>query len=248
MKRRSSTRIRGFSLLSFALGTILGGFLVFLANLFTISIHDFHSGRISDENFAMMNSIHAARPDRSQASILGTLSSLPPKDHLLIIAVDSRGSCPDSCRFAPLIFPPWVKYQYVNFQNENDLGQLDDVTTHLLILARTNIGNLADYAVKRRQDHNRSVGLWHMADERIFAGEISGESFACLFVLCYNAVCLYLSRLECMLACHLHILKKIVWDVFVSIKASIINLIMSSDTTTRTNIATTRTGIHFMMT
>ena len=104
-------------------------------------------------------------------------------DNLLTIALDSYGSCPENCRFAHLLLPPWVRFRYIAFESEVDLKQQMNLEVHngnqqgnqqhLLIVARTNIIKLGAYAVERKQQTNRSVALFHMADERIHQGEIA---------------------------------------------------------------------------
>eukprot|EP00978_Attheya_sp_CCMP212_P026468 scaffold87164_cov56-Attheya_sp.AAC.1 len=109
----------------------------------------------------------------------GTMNNLPDfpspqvaRDNLLTIAVDRYNSCPEACRFVHVLFPPWVRFRYIDFGDETDLAVSDDSTTHLLILARTNTQKLALYATERRKLHNKTTGLFHMADERIFGKEI----------------------------------------------------------------------------
>lgn len=127
-------------------------------------------------------------------SMLPPALSLPvlSKNHLLTIAIDRKHGCPDACAFAHPIFPSWVQYRYLDFENEIDLNtvileqeqeseeqdnsrrQGGDLNHHVLIIARTNIINIANWAVERRKTNRNSVsiGLWHMADERVYVGEI----------------------------------------------------------------------------
>jgi hypothetical protein len=119
------------------------------------------------------------RPSRLTTSTRSQPNSdeLDPYEHLLTIAIDSRVSCPDNCRFVHLLFPEWVKFRIISFEDETDLAPKDDTTTHLLIVGRTNIVKLSQFAERRRQnEHGMTVGLFHMADERVFFPEIAPYS------------------------------------------------------------------------
>jgi hypothetical protein len=121
------------------------------------------SNKITRKTFGERNNLTPDFPSRQVA-----------QDHLLTIAVDRYHSCPDECRFVHVLLPPWVRFRYIHFQDETDLAVSDDSTTHLLILARTNIIKLGSYVAERKKKNNMSVGLYHMADERIHGGEING--------------------------------------------------------------------------
>lgn len=106
------------------------------------------------------------------------------QSHLLTIAVDNRGSCPDLCTFVHPLLPPWIRYRYIDFHTEKDLAAKIDADEaaadyqyhHILIVARTNIIELANWGIRRRQNSTTkhiSVGLWHNADERVYHGEIN---------------------------------------------------------------------------
>ena len=108
-----------------------------------------------------------------------------PSHPVLTIAVDHRGSCPDKCAFAHKILPPWVRYRYIDFDTEVDLTDMFDNDpieqanpSHVLFVVRTNVINLSKWAVERREKHGVSIGLWHMADERIYGGEIQQPYYA----------------------------------------------------------------------
>lgn len=94
--------------------------------------------------------------------------------HLLTIAIDSRHSCPDLCTFVHPLLPSWVRYRQLHFDSEVDLAEiLKDDHGHVIVVARTNIVNIANWAVERRTNHtNSTTALFHNADERIHKGEI----------------------------------------------------------------------------
>jgi hypothetical protein len=114
--------------------------------------------------------------------LLPTLKSVSPpvrnqndEEHEMIemlIAVDQFGACPEGCSFVHHYLPPWVRFKYISFDKEDMLEEHMKENAHLFILARTNIINLADLAVRWRETTNKTVGLWHMADERNYIGEI----------------------------------------------------------------------------
>eukprot|EP00571_Detonula_confervacea_P011147 CAMPEP_0172309242 /NCGR_PEP_ID=MMETSP1058-20130122/9595_1 /TAXON_ID=83371 /ORGANISM="Detonula confervacea, Strain CCMP 353" /LENGTH=419 /DNA_ID=CAMNT_0013021835 /DNA_START=87 /DNA_END=1346 /DNA_ORIENTATION=+ len=101
--------------------------------------------------------------------------------HLLTIAIDSRHSCPDLCTFVHPLLPSWVRYRQLHFNSEVDLAEiLKDDHGHVIVVARTNIVNIANWAVARRTNHTNTTssdgvpttGLFHNADERFHKGEI----------------------------------------------------------------------------
>lgn len=93
---------------------------------------------------------------------------------MLLIAIDRRNGCPENCILMTTRLPPWVVFRYIDFGTHQDLEWRDDRTSHLLIIARTNIIHLADFSARRRERFpHLSTCLMHMADERIFAGEIT---------------------------------------------------------------------------
>lgn len=132
------------------------------------------------------------KPQQQQQTQHDVIGEIPlDNPHLLTIAVDNRGSCPDLCTWVHTLLPSWVRYRYIDFHTEVDLAAriaTDEATAprayshhHIMIVARTNIINLANWAVERRQNHNTtqphhkqplSIGLWHNADERVYFGEI----------------------------------------------------------------------------
>lgn len=95
---------------------------------------------------------------------------------LLTIAIDSRHSCPDLCTFVHPLLPSWVRYRQLHFDSEVDLAdKLRDDHGHVIVVARTNIINIANWAVARRANYTASTtGLFHNADERFHKGEIAG--------------------------------------------------------------------------
>ncbi|KAL7532697.1 hypothetical protein ACHAXR_004790 [Thalassiosira sp. AJA248-18] len=101
--------------------------------------------------------------------------------HLLTIAIDSRHSCPDLCVFVHPLLPSWVRYRQLHFDSHVDLAEkLRDEHGHVIVVARTNIINIANWAVERRRNSTSpgiivpSTGLFHNADERFHKGEIAG--------------------------------------------------------------------------
>ena len=95
--------------------------------------------------------------------------------HLLTIAIDSRHSCPELCVFVHPLLPSWVRYRQLHFDDEKDLAEkLKDDHGHVVVVARTNIINIANWAVDRRKWEGASTGLFHNADERFHKGEIWG--------------------------------------------------------------------------
>jgi len=101
--------------------------------------------------------------------------------HLLTIAIDSRHSCPGLCLFVHPLLPSWVRYRQLHFDSEVDLAEtLKEEHGHVIVVARTNIVNIGNWAVERRANHTNSTssgvvpttGLFHNADERIHSGEI----------------------------------------------------------------------------
>ena len=125
-----------------------------------------------------------ASDKRRRSTLLPPPSYSQATDHLLTIAVDSYGSCPEKCQFVHTLLPPWVRFRYIGFKDQTDLAGLDDPSTHLLIVGRTNTIQLGIYAHDRKLQHpDRSVGFFHMADERIFAGEIGPAYFQFDYVL-----------------------------------------------------------------
>ena len=119
-------------------------------------------------------------------------SELTQPYELLTIAIDSRHSCPDLCTFVHPLLPSWVRYRQLHFDDEIDLAnKLHDDFGHVIVVARTNIVNIANWAVQRRTTNytntnnkgggliaNTTVrippttGLFHNADERFHKGEI----------------------------------------------------------------------------
>ena len=120
-------------------------------------------------------------------------SELTQPYELLTIAIDSRHSCPDLCTFVHPLLPSWVRYRQLNFDDEIDLAnKLHDDSGHVIVVARTDIVNIANWAVQRRTTNyttntNNSnkggliantvripptTGLFHNADERFHKGEI----------------------------------------------------------------------------
>ena len=99
--------------------------------------------------------------------------------HLLTIAVDNRHSCPDLCVFVHPLLPSWVRYRQLHFESEVDLAEkLKDDHGHVIVVARTNIINIANWAVERQKNMTATgivptTGLFHNADERFHKGEIS---------------------------------------------------------------------------
>lgn len=101
--------------------------------------------------------------------------------HLLTIAIDSRHSCPDLCTFVHPLLPHWVRYRQLHFDSEVDLAhKLKDEHGHVVVVARTNIIKIGNWAVARRKNSNSTsgivptTGLFHNADERFHKGEIAG--------------------------------------------------------------------------
>ena len=119
-------------------------------------------------------------------------SELTQPYHLLTIAIDTRHSCPDLCVFVHPLLPSWVRYRQLHFDTEVDLAEkLRDENGHVIVVARTNIINIANWAVERRTNYSSSLknnndtstltkrssgipstGLFHNADERFHKGEI----------------------------------------------------------------------------
>ena len=124
----------------------------------------------------------AGDPGKRVARQVQSASELRQPYELLTIAIDSRHSCPDLCTFVHPLLPAWVRYRQLHFEDEKDLAQkLSDDAGHVIVVARTNIINIANWAVKRRKkaadvgaDLIPSTGLFHNADERFHKGEISG--------------------------------------------------------------------------
>lgn len=107
--------------------------------------------------------------------------------HLLTIAIDSRHSCPELCTFVHPLLPSWVRYRQLHFDSEIDLAdKLKDDRGNVIVVARTNIINIANWAVRRRSNHTAAshstsvgavvrptTGLFHNADERFYKGEVA---------------------------------------------------------------------------
>jgi hypothetical protein len=99
--------------------------------------------------------------------------------HLLTIAIDTRHSCPDLCTFVHPLLPSWIRYRQLHFEDEVDLAEkLNNERGHVIVVARTNIINIANWAVERRKNTTAAgvmptTGLFHNADERFHKGEIS---------------------------------------------------------------------------
>lgn len=96
--------------------------------------------------------------------------------HSLTIAIDTRHSCPDLCTFVHPLLPSWVRYRQLHFESEVDLAEkLKDDHGHVIVVARTNIINIANWAAGRRNNStSATTGLFHNADERFHKGEIAG--------------------------------------------------------------------------
>ncbi|KAL7549205.1 hypothetical protein ACHAWF_012478 [Thalassiosira exigua] len=112
-------------------------------------------------------------------SRLRSTAELTAPYELLTIAIDSRHSCPDLCSFVHPLLPPWVRFRQLSFGDEVDLAEkLEDERGHVIVVARTNIVNIANWAVERRRNNTDdatatvSTGLFHNADERFHKGEI----------------------------------------------------------------------------
>jgi hypothetical protein len=151
----------------------------------SVCAQDGSLGNILDQSKFLDSSNKITRKTSGKMNDLSDLFPSPhvARDHLLTIAVDSFHACPEGCRFVHVLLPPWVRFRYLHFQDETDLAVSDDSTTHLLILARTNLIKLGSYVAKRREKHNMSVGLFHMADERIKGTEIVGVYYRFDYIL-----------------------------------------------------------------
>lgn len=85
--------------------------------------------------------------------------------HLLTIAIDSEGSCPEKCAFIHSMLPQWVRYRYIHFTDMADFSiRLEGHSGHVMIVARSNIKDIANWAVERKTS-KITTGLFHMADE-----------------------------------------------------------------------------------
>mmetsp|Transcript_47424 Transcript_47424/g.57424 ORF Transcript_47424/g.57424 Transcript_47424/m.57424 type:complete len:419 (+) Transcript_47424:311-1567(+) len=149
---------------------VSGGLFLYLALIFT---------SVTRSNLKSDSSNYEKNGWTVQTERRQTISKKRPVA-FLTIAVDNRISCPDKCVFGHGILPNWVKYRYIVFADVDDLQKtlsesLPEDDTHLMIVARTNIVNLANFASTRRSRLKKSVGLWHMADERLVPGEIKGQ-------------------------------------------------------------------------
>ena len=141
-----------------------------------------HASFLSSASSEDCGPASAGDPGKRITRQVQSTSELRQPYELLTIAIDSRHSCPDLCTFVHPLLPAWVRYRQLHFEDEKDLAQkLSDDAGHVIVVARTNIINIANWAVERRKnatdagaDLVPSTGLFHNADERFHKGEIFG--------------------------------------------------------------------------
>ena len=146
---------------------------------------------IKSQSIISSNNFQQQQSRKQLLQQIQSTSELTQTYQLLTIAIDSRHSCPDLCTFVHPLLPSWVRYRQLHFDDEIDLAnKLHDDFGHVIVVARTNIVNIANWAVQRRttnyttNTNNKdgliantvrippTTGLFHNADERFHKGEI----------------------------------------------------------------------------